>query len=48
MNFFRISAGYNPFDHTRNKEILQELKAEPVDKESKKIQIKLATTCNKN
>jgi hypothetical protein len=48
MKFSRRTAGYNLFDHIRNKEILQELKAELVDKESKKKQIKLATTCNKN
>jgi hypothetical protein len=35
-------------DHKRNEEILEELKAEPVDEETKKIQIQLATTCNKN
>jgi len=47
INVFRRTAGYNLFDHTRNKEILQELEAEPVDEETKKIQIQLAT-CNKN
>ena len=32
----------------KERKVLKELKAEPVDGESKKIQIKLATTCNKN
>jgi hypothetical protein len=27
---------------------VEELKAEPVDEETKKVQIKLATACNKN
>jgi len=44
MKFFRRTAEYSLFDHKSNEEILEELKAEPVDKESKKIQIKFATT----
>jgi hypothetical protein len=31
MKIFRRSAGYTPFDHKRNEEILEELKIEPVD-----------------
>jgi len=32
MKFFRRTAGYTLFDHKSNEEILEELKAEPVDK----------------
>jgi hypothetical protein len=31
MKFFRRTAGYTLFNHKRNKEILEELKLEPVD-----------------
>jgi hypothetical protein len=31
MKFFRRTAGYTLFDHTRNEEILEVLKVEPVD-----------------
>jgi len=31
MIFFRRTAGYTLLDHKRNKEILEELKVEPVD-----------------
>jgi len=44
MKVFRRSL----YEHKKNEEILNELKAEPVDEETKKIQIQLATTCNKN
>jgi len=37
-----------PFNHKRNEEILEEVKVETVDKKLKKIQIKLAMTCNMN
>jgi hypothetical protein len=32
MQFFRTTAGYTLFEHKRNKEILEELTVEPVDK----------------
>jgi hypothetical protein len=48
MKVFRRTAGYTLCEHKRKEEILKELKAEPVDEETKKIQIQLATTCNKN
>jgi hypothetical protein len=38
----------NLFDHKRKEKILGELKVEPVERETKKIQIGLATTCDKN
>jgi hypothetical protein len=31
MKFFRRTAGYTLLNHKRNKEILEELKLEPVD-----------------
>jgi hypothetical protein len=31
MKFFRRTVGYTLFDNKRNEEILEELKAEPVD-----------------
>jgi len=43
MKFFG-TAGYTLFDHKRNKEILGDLKIEPVDEKPRR----LATTCNKN
>jgi hypothetical protein len=43
-----FTAGYTNFDHKRNEQILEELKAEPVHEETKKIQIQLSPTCNKN
>jgi len=43
---FRRTAEYTLFFyHKRDEEILEELK---VERETKKIQVKLATTCNKN
>ena len=42
-------AGYNLYWQQRKGEILVEMKVEPVGwGETKKIQIKLATICNKN
>jgi hypothetical protein len=41
------TAGYTLFDHKRN-QILEELKAEPVDEKLRRYKIKLAATCNKN
>jgi hypothetical protein len=46
VQFFRRTCGYTLLDHTRNEETLEGLKAEPV--ETKKIQIKLATSGNEN
>jgi len=40
IEFFRRTTGYTLYDHTRNEEILKELKIEPV--------VKLATTCTNN
>jgi hypothetical protein len=48
MKCFRRTAGFTHFDHKKNEQILEELKEEPVYEETKKIQIKLATTRNKN
>ena len=43
---FQTNSRVHPFfDHKRNEEILEEWK---VERETKKIQIKLVTTCNKN
>ena len=44
VKIFRRTAGYNLFDHVRNEEILEELKAESGDQNLRR----LATTCNKN
>jgi len=33
-----FTAGYTHFDHKRNEHVLEELKAEPVHEETKKIQ----------
>jgi len=46
MIFVR-TAGCTLFDHKRNEETLEEMKVEPVDEKLKKIQMKLATICNK-
>jgi len=48
MKFFRGTAGYTLFDFKRDEEILEDLKVEPVDEKTEKIQIKFATTCNVN
>jgi hypothetical protein len=48
MKFFRRRVGYTLFDHKKNGEILEEMKVEPVNVKLRIIQIKLATTCNKN
>ena len=48
MKFFRRRAGYTLFDHKKNEEILEEMKVEPVNLKLRIIQIKLATTCNKD
>jgi len=49
ITFFRRLTVYNLFWQQRKGEILEEMKVEPVGwRETKKIQIKLATTCNKN
>jgi len=45
MKFFRRTARYPLFDYKRK---FGRAKAEPVDEKLKKIEIKLATTCNKN
>jgi hypothetical protein len=47
MKFFR-TAGYTLIVHKNNKEILEDLKIEPRWRETKKIQIKLATTWHNN
>jgi hypothetical protein len=47
MTFSENTAGYTPFDHKRNEEILEETKVETVDLKMRKIQIKLSSTCNK-
>jgi len=48
MKFFRRTAGYTLFGHKKIEEISEELKAEPTSwPETKKIQIKFATTRNK-
>jgi len=36
------------FDHKRNEDILEEMKAETILQEIKKTQTKLATTCNRH
>jgi hypothetical protein len=48
MKFFRRTARYPLSDYKRKEEIFVRAKVEPVDEKLKKIQIKLATTCNKN
>ena len=45
MKFFRRTSRYPLFDYKRK---FGRAKAEPVDEKLKKIEIKLATTCNKN
>jgi hypothetical protein len=45
MKFFRRTARYPLSDYKRK---FGRAEVEPVDKKLKKIQIKLATTCNKN
>jgi hypothetical protein len=45
--YFR-TARYALVDQKRNEEIFEEFKIEPADKKLKRIQIRLATTCNKN
>ena len=47
MKFFIRTARHPLFDHIRKEEILEEQKAEPADGKLKKIQVELATTCNK-
>jgi len=48
MIFFRRTTRYNLFDPKRKATNLEELKAEPVERETKNIQIQLATTYDKN
>jgi hypothetical protein len=36
MKFFRRTAGYTLFDHTKSEEILEELNAEPVDEKQRR------------
>jgi hypothetical protein len=45
---FQKNSRYTFFDHKSNEEILEDLEVEPVDEQTKKIQIQFATTCNKN
>jgi len=47
MKFFGSTAGYALFDHERNEEILEELKAEAVDEKLGR-QLGLAATHSKN
>jgi hypothetical protein len=48
MKFFGTVGRYTLFDHQLNKEISKELEVETVGRETKKIQIRLVTTCEKN
>jgi len=48
IKIFGRRDGYTLFDHKRNEEILEQMKAEPVNVKLRIIQNKLATTCNKN
>jgi len=48
MKCFRRTAGYNLFDHKKKEEIFLRVETRTSGRETKKIQIKLATTSNKN
>ena len=47
MKFFRRTVGYTLFDHRKNEDIF-EVESRTSLWETKKIQIGLAMTCNKN
>jgi len=46
--YLQRSSGIHTFWSQRKEEILEELKVEPVGRETEEIQNKLATACNKN
>jgi len=48
MKIWRRTAGYTLFDHTRNEEILEEMKVEPIGEKLRRRKNKLLTTCRKN
>jgi len=48
VKIFRGTAGYTTFDHKRNEENLEEFENRTSQRETKKLQITLATTCNKS
>jgi len=41
MKFFRRTAGYTPFDHQRNEEILEEMKVKPTDEKLRRYTQKI-------